>query len=95
MKKFILILGLGMLSFSTYADNTENKITVKLSENNCVEEVTNVENETFLSVEEVGKVVRVTITVDCDGDGEADYVYSGNMDINHISAQVDMMIAAC
>lgn len=95
MKKFILIVGLGMLSFGTYANNTENKIAVKLSGDNCIDEVTNAENETFLSNTEVGKIVSVRITVDCDGDGEADYVYSGNMDTDHISAQVSMMVDAC
>jgi hypothetical protein len=84
-----------MLSFGTYANDSENKIAIKLSADNCVEEVTSLEIETKISSIEVGKIISIWIGVDCDGDGIDDYIYSGNIDSDNVQAQVDSMIAAC
>ena len=41
------------------------------------------------------RLVRVRITVDCDGDGRTDYDYSGVMDSSHVGAMVDQLVGSC
>lgn len=95
MKKFILVMAMTILSLATYANNAENDIDVNPSIKNYFEEAINLKVETDIVDIEVGKIYRYRITVDCDNDGEIDVSYEGNLNEDHLQAQIDHMVAAC
>ena len=84
MKKVILTFMIGTFCATGFANEANNE-TRKETMNKSV----------IVEKLDDDRLLRVNISVDCDGDGRADYVYSGVMDSSHVDAMVGQLVGSC
>jgi len=104
MKKVLFIL---LCSFVSFAFTTNEKIEPISAEDNV--EITSSKTEVKIYETEKGTitvvisddgicqdgVVYLTFTVDCTGNGQPDYTYSGKVCAEHEGAMIMQFIASC
>lgn len=85
MKKIILTFMICAISSVTFANDANNNTELKEKTEKAI----------TIKKSDEDRLKKVTIKVDCDGDGSWDMYYSGHLDESNTQSMVDYMVSMC